>query len=472
MKKDGNNSTPPAIVIGPCLLLAVSLCSSAGTTFDILTSNKDVPPFLAAFWRLFLQNIVQFLPFCLSLRDVWRQDEERKIQQQWDAVHGGLSLMVEFNGSQEEHELVLGEKVKLNLLNNAKGKNNDDDDDDDDDDNGESEDRDGGELIIPKYINSFPLLLASGIALGIHFSMWVYSLRYTSLTHSLLFVSVSPVVLNVGSWILFGASLVFAKSALTFKRPSLFESIGAALGVVGAAVMLLDTKTHDALIITNEQQQQQEHQHGHAPSVYGDMAAFIGAVAICIYLLIGKAVRSWLPIWLYVFPVIGFASITCLIFALLDSGDPSTWMGMTNASVFGLFSKKYFLYALYLGIGPGIFGHTMINTLLKYVSPLIISTSLLSEPVIGSIIGHIFGMQAMPAMYTCIGGLILLVGLVLVIVGESSITNNNDINGDDEYDECADQIKKASINNDNGDIDIIVQNGKLSMSYGSIPSPG
>ena len=81
--------------------------------------------------------------------------------------------------------------------------------------------------------------------------------------------------------------------------------------------------------------------------------------------------RSFLPIWLYVFPVIGAAALASLIFALFDEEDPSYLMKRTQPeeSVFGFLSKEYCLYALYLGVGPGICGHTMLNTLFKLCVP-------------------------------------------------------------------------------------------------------
>ena len=41
----------------------------------------------------------------------------------------------------------------------------------------------------------------------------------------------------------------------------------------------------------------------------------------------------------------------------------------------------------YLAIGPGIVGHTGLNTVLKYLAPLVISLSTVTEPLIGSLIG-------------------------------------------------------------------------------------
>lgn len=49
---------------------------------------------------------------------------------------------------------------------------------------------------------SSPLLLASGGALGIHFGLWVWGILHTSLTHALLFVCITPVLIAAGMWAL------------------------------------------------------------------------------------------------------------------------------------------------------------------------------------------------------------------------------------------------------------------------------
>ena len=90
-----STTSPPSLILYLCLFVAVSICSSAGTAFNQLTSIQNVPPFLAAFWRLFLQNIVQFIPFLISLRQVWRKDEEMKNVDYWNGNEGGLSFDVE-----------------------------------------------------------------------------------------------------------------------------------------------------------------------------------------------------------------------------------------------------------------------------------------------------------------------------------------------------------------------------------------
>ena len=88
-------------------------------------------------------------------------------------------------------------------------------------------------------------------------------------------------------------------------------------------------------------------------------------------------------------------------------------------SVFGWLNPKYIGYSIYLGGGAGVGGHTLINTLLRYISPSIIATSLLMEPLIGSLIGKFLGVQDQPGVWTWVGGLVLIGGLVVVVFGEA-----------------------------------------------------
>mmetsp|Transcript_52051 Transcript_52051/g.58138 ORF Transcript_52051/g.58138 Transcript_52051/m.58138 type:complete len:350 (-) Transcript_52051:229-1278(-) len=277
--------------------------------------------------------------------------------------------------------------------------------------------------LLQRYLKSLPLCCVSGFFLGVHFSMWVYSLNYTSLTHSLLWVSMGLIVSNGWSWFLHAIrknqfilsifALCVSTTVFQHRKPSLLETLGVYFSICGAIIMLLGVQRNHSLNMKENEL------NNHLPTFYGDAAAFSGAVAVSIYLIIGQKLRSFLPIWMYVFPVIGTAALSSLIFALMDKNNPVTWTGYTNRSVFGFLSREYFLFALYLGVGPGIGGHKLLSTLLKYVSPLVVSTAMLCEPIIGSIIGYFVGLQPLPDVYTWIGGSILMLGLVFVIAGET-----------------------------------------------------
>ncbi len=79
------------------------------------------------------------------------------------------------------------------------------------------------------------LLAASGVCLALHFGTWVYSVQATSLTHSLLFVSATPLFLAGGTWLL--------------GRPiSAGELGGTAVGLAGGVVLATAAARADAQV--------------------------------------------------------------------------------------------------------------------------------------------------------------------------------------------------------------------------------
>ena len=95
------------------------------------------------------------------------------------------------------------------------------------------------------------------------------------------------------------------------------------------------------------------------------------AIMFVNYLLIGRSLRTWMPIFAYVMPVNVMAAIALCICAMLFEGSSF------NASVHGIFgqfgSSRYFLRCLYLALVPGILGHVSFNALLKWLHPLVIA---------------------------------------------------------------------------------------------------
>eukprot|EP00945_MAST-04E_sp_MAST-4E-sp1_P000995 g995.t1 len=188
-----------------------------------------------------------------------------------------------------------------------------------------------------------------------------------------------------------------------FEKPTWLETAGSIVGIGGAIVMLADVTVASS---PNEK----------SPTIVGDMAAFMGAVTMCVYLLVGRWMRKWCPIWLYMTPVAFFAALTCTVASALFEG--MSWGGLGATSWFGFLSPLYILFAFYLGGGAGVGGHTLLNYLLTFLSTLVVSTSLLLEPLVGSLLGACFGLQSLPGLYTILGTPVLFAGLGMIIAGE------------------------------------------------------
>ena len=59
--------------------------------------------------------------------------------------------------------------------------------------------------------------------------------------------------------------------------------------------------------------------------------------------------------------------------------------------------------------------------MLKWLPPIVISVSVLIEPILGTFIGIMLGTAQYPDVWTLIGGSIILSGLYLVISAEDSV---------------------------------------------------
>ena len=232
------------------------------------------------------------------------------------------------------------------------------------------------------------IILASGAFLALHFGFWVTSLDYTSLTHSLLFVTAHPLVILIGMF-------------LFVRKPNGMELIGGIAAFAGAAISMLDAG---------------DVQGDRSVTFFGDQLAFLGAVFVVGYIVCGRILREWMPLFIYAFPVTLLGGLFLLPASMLLEADYS------NYGAFGYIGHETLLWFVLLAFIAGILGHTGLNYCLKYVSPLLISISVTLEPVLGSIIGWMFFSTGVPGKWTWIGGPILMLGIISILYGEH-ITN-------------------------------------------------
>ena len=246
--------------------------------------------------------------------------------------------------------------------------------------------------------NTIKWLVASGFFLALHFGAWVASLDETSLTHSLLFVTAHPLIIVFGM-------LVLAKFATKYRTPNKKEILGACIGFLGAGLALVD---------------QGSQQGGHTVTIWGDFLAFLGAVFVVGYLISGRVLRKWMPIFVYAFPVTLIGALLLIPASLVL--EPTS----VDLGIVGWLDMDYLPWFLALALIAGILGHTGLNTCLRYTPPLVVSTSVTMEPIIGSLIGYAIFDSGLPGFWTWIGGPILIAGIILVIFGTPQDDTNND----------------------------------------------
>ncbi len=216
------------------------------------------------------------------------------------------------------------------------------------------------------------LLLVSGFVLAIHFHTWISSLAMTSVAASVVLVSVSPLFVVLLSWAILKEPLRLATVA------------GIVVAMAGSAIIGLEDFGQGA------------HQ------LRGDLLAVVGALAVAIYLLIGRRLRPSLPLVAYVLPVYGSAAALLMILALL-SHTPLTG-----------FSPGNWLWLVLVALLPQLLGHTSFNWALRHVSPTLVSLATLAEPIGSTLLAWlILGEPA--TLTTLAGGTLILTGVALAV---------------------------------------------------------
>ncbi|QSG14736.1 DMT family transporter [Halapricum desulfuricans] len=216
---------------------------------------------------------------------------------------------------------------------------------------------------------------SSGLALAAHFAAWFESLEWTSVAASVTLVQTQPVFVALGAaWLL---------------EERLNRRIVVGIGVALAGSVLLsvgDLLSGGAFAGSNP--------------LYGDALALVGALAAAGYVLAGRSLRQRLPLIPYVIVVYTVSAIGLLV-----------WTVGQGASL-GPYPPREWMLFLAMAVGPGIFGHTVVNWALAHVESSVVSVTLVGEPVGSTLLALLLLGEVPPAM-TAVGGVVVLVGIVL-----------------------------------------------------------
>ena len=185
--------------------------------------------------------------------------------------------------------------------------------------------------------------------------------------------------------------------------------IGVLLGITGALLSMGDMEA------------------GGEVTVLGDAAAFVGAVTVVGYLLAGRHLRSarQMPIFVYAFPVTLAAGIWLSLAAVSLEGVSLT-STLPEASLLGWSDVAWLPWIAYLSLGPGLCGHTGMNAVLRWITPITVSIIMLFEPVVGGIIGWLWTGDATLGLWTVLGGPLMLAGAIMVTIEEGRSKSTGD----------------------------------------------
>ena len=222
-----------------------------------------------------------------------------------------------------------------------------------------------------KY-NNTRLVYLAGASLAMHFIFWFGALKLTSIANTTVLGIVAP------GFTLLIEKLVYGKKINAFSALSLIIIFIGCIIVQGSD---LGRFSGEGL---------------------GNIMAIISAVFLGVVFLIGSKVRQDTGVLTYTKNLFTVSAVVLLFCSLL-----------LNNPIFNYSIDNYFWLGM-LGIVPTLIGHTIFSYSIKYVSPTIIASIPLGEPIIASILAFVLFNEGISS-HVFIGGVVIAVGLILLI---------------------------------------------------------
>lgn len=229
--------------------------------------------------------------------------------------------------------------------------------------------------IVSLHYKHIGMCICSGLFLGIHFMCYFASLKLTSIASSVVLVDTEVFFVAIGG--------------ILFLREKLSKT--------GWGCILI-TFAGSVIVAMGDVEK------GH---LGGDLVALLGAVCVSVYTMIGRKVRKEISTTIYTWIVYLSAAIVVFIISMA-----------VDIKVYPI-SYQNLLIAMGLSIFCTLLGHSIFSWGLKYEKAAFISNTKLLEPVFATILGC-FIFKEIPSLTTCIGGVMIIVGIVMFSVQTKS----------------------------------------------------
>ena len=226
--------------------------------------------------------------------------------------------------------------------------------------------------------------MAAGGCLALHFGAWISSLSYTSITASTVLVTTTPLWISLVSWLLWR------------ERPTDLTSLGIVCALVGGVAMaLLGGQADEA-----------------AAPLIGNGLALLGAWAVTGYLLLGRAAqRQGITTAHHILLAYSVAAALLLLLTLIPQG-----LGWAAFSPPVAPPRQTYVWLLALALFPQVLGHSCLNWSVRWVSPTLVSLSILTEPIVASLLGYMV-FQEQPSEASLVAACLVLWGVLLAVLG-------------------------------------------------------
>lgn len=223
--------------------------------------------------------------------------------------------------------------------------------------------------------------MASGVILAVHFVGFFLAMRWTTVAAGTALVASQPIFTAI--YVKFAGGHIPSKAWL-----------GMFISFIGVALVA-------GIDLTLSLQ-----------SFYGDMAALIAGSLSALYMYVGAKAQRELETSTY--------TAVCYFFCAM-AALPMVFF--TGARLFH-FTLREWLLVLALIFGAQFLGHTMFNSVLKRVSPAVVSLIVFFEVPVGSILA-LWWLHQRPPLGIIPGIALILIGCAMVVVRTRDTSSND-----------------------------------------------
>jgi drug/metabolite transporter (DMT)-like permease len=216
----------------------------------------------------------------------------------------------------------------------------------------------------------------AGLCLGLHFIFWIASLGYTSVASASVLVTTHPIL------------LILIESLLLKRHFHRLTWIGVITAFAGSVWLGLSDSTYNGQFEN---------------ATLGNLMALTASSLFVLYFILSSSLRqksTWID---FIFRVYLATAVTSVVLMVV----------LQVPLTFGL---PVVICGIALALGPQILGHGSMNFAVKYISPTILSTLILTEPVFATILALILFAE-LPLAMSIIAMFIILAGVLLSWLG-------------------------------------------------------
>jgi len=229
-----------------------------------------------------------------------------------------------------------------------------------------------------------PLVVLAGALLAIHFGSWIASLSFTSTAASVALVCTNPIFAA-----LFGLALG--------DRVSRREAAGIAVAAAGCAILAGgDWRAGRGALV-------------------GDALALVGAASAAAYLVVGRRLRTAVPLLPYLGAVNAIAAVLLVVAAVALGGVP--WQLPAHS----------YLACAGAALVASFVGHSLLNAAVRVTPTHLVALAVLGEPIGSSLITWV-AFHEQPPVHAAFGGAVVLAGIGVGFVTRRPVNANPNAN--------------------------------------------